>query len=90
MAKLTKEYTTDQVVKTTLNFMGADWTLTEVPTGFGSKSLEKCFDVQVKEKHPDMNESILEALDSLCYTMDDEDILECLDELGDYEEAHNG
>ena len=83
MAKYTVEITETGKIET-LGFMGKKFVNTWVPTGAGSKTLEKCFKSQIEEAFPDINEDDLELVgDISCSDLDEiEDIIW---ELSEYE-----
>lgn len=87
MAKFVKEFENGNI-KNTLTFRGMNFTLTMVPHGSGSRSLEKCFESQLLEAFSDDEniEDILEDIDvDMLDTGDEDDIKDILEELGDIE-----
>lgn len=85
MAKFTKTFE-NGIIENRLTFRGKDFTLTMVPTNFGSKSKEKTLETQVKNAFPD--DSAIEEIAALAdklWCSGEDDIQEILEELEELE-----
>lgn len=84
MAKLFIEYE-EGVTKRTLIFRDKVYDFSMIPTEYGSKADKKSFEIQV-ENECYFDDKMYEALESLSIYSNEEDILEALEILDNYEE----
>lgn len=83
MAKFTVEISETKIIKT-LEFMGKTLTNTWIQCPYGSKTIEKSFEDQVKEALPDVDDDDMEQIEQLDFG-DEDEIQEAISELSDYE-----
>lgn len=82
MAEYILTYTADGVEKKELHYKGEVFGYSMIPDEFGKKGDKKGFDHQVKERFPNEEEEVLDALGELGFADEDEieEILRLLEE----------
>lgn len=84
MAKFKIEVEPEKIIKT-LYFMGKEFLNTWVPWKYGSKTLEKAFEDQVKKQFPSVPDDLMELIEEIgC--MDEDELQDALEQLSTFEE----
>jgi hypothetical protein len=87
MAEYKVTYTSDGKVKHELNYKKEEFSYTMIPDEHGKTGDKKSFAFQVADKFPNEDEEIIEVVDELTYSNEDE-IEEILELLTRYEQEN--
>lgn len=78
MSKYVVTYTPDGKVKEELIYKNEIFSFTMIPNGYGKTGDNKIFKLQVLDKFPNEPEEVIDALDNLTFSNDEEVIEESL------------